>query len=189
MDTMKRKSGFSIFREVISWILFAAVLIVFLFTVHQRITAEEGEGSYVFGHQLVVVLTGSMEPYMMTNGVALAREVEDFGELQIGDVITFHLESDNGETLRITHRIVDIADGKIWTKGDNNQVPDGIPLTMENVEAEVIAVFNGTAWIVQKWQTTAGKIMLVSLAAGLVLGYFLLKILVRTAVIAVRIRK
>lgn len=174
---MRKK--FEIVKEIISWVTFVAVLIAFVFTVYHTVLGKKtGEGFFIMGYRPVYVLTGSMEPYLKTNGIALTKEVDSMDDIEVGDVITFHLVSDANETLRITHRITNIDGDIIYTKGDNNRVEDGIPLTIDNVEAKVTHVFNQTAWVVAKWQSgTAGKIMLVSFVAAMIMLYNLIKML------------
>lgn len=170
------KAKFKIFNEIFSWVLLIAVsfmLIFSIFTVMQ--SKKTGEPAFVLGYRPVLVLTGSMEPYMMTNGLALTKEVTDIEQINIGDVITYHHDTEDGRRLLITHRIISLEDGYIYTKGDNNRVADSIPLTIDNVEAKVVCVFNQTAWIAAKWQTTSGKIMLLCGAAAIVLLYISVK--------------
>lgn len=171
------KKAFNIAKEIISWVLLIAVLFAFAFSVYTNIANKnEGEGAFLLGYRPVLVLTGSMEPYMKTNGLVLTKAVSDIDELAVGDVITYHVENLEGKLLRITHRIIEIDGEKIYTKGDNNSVDDGFPLTIENVEAKVVAVANWTAWFVAKWQSsTAGKVMLISLVVGVILLYFCIK--------------
>lgn len=175
------KKTLHIVKEVISWVVLVAVLIAFVFSVYTNITNKKvGEGAFLLGYRPVLVLTGSMEPYMMTNGLALTKQVTDINELEAGDVITYHIESESGKTLRITHRITAIEGEYIYTKGDNNFVEDGIPLTMENVEAKVVGVTNVTAWIVAKWQSsTAGKVMLISIVVTAVLLYLCIRMFIK----------
>ena len=78
-------------------------------------------------------------------------------------MISFHLDTESGKRLNFTHRIIDIDEnGVITTKGDNNQVPDGYPLTIENVDAKVTAVFNQSATLLAMLKTTTGKIVVIS---------------------------
>ena len=114
---------------------------------------------------------------MLVNSIALTKQVTSLDEIAVGDVITYHMESDNGRDLRITHRIIAIDNEKIYTKGDNNYVDDGFYLTMDNVEAKVITVFNQTAWIAARWQTTAGKVMLISIPVCMILLSSTIKLL------------
>lgn len=165
-------------NEVMSWVL---LILTFVFLVYTLLTvsnaAKTGEGAFVFGYRPVYVMTGSMEPYMMTNSICLTKQVDSLEDIDVGDVITFQVEGQSGKTLNITHRIVSIENGIINTKGDNNRVTDDLPLTIANVDAKVVAVFNQTAWVVEKWQTTSGKVMLISFSLAIVFAYWALKTL------------
>ena len=179
MEEVFVKKVFKKTGDILSWVLLISMLLLMVYSIHNAHEARKtGESAFLFGYRPVLVLTGSMEPYMMTNGLALTKEVTSLDDIEVGDVITYHLERENGRILRITHRIIDIDGEKIYTKGDNNYVDDGFYLTMDNVEAKVIAVFNQTAWIADKWQTTAGKVMLISIPVFLILLYFTVKMLV-----------
>ena len=172
-----KKTG-KLVRDILSWVL---LVVVFCLMVYSLLSAREamktGESKFLFGYRPVLVLTGSMEPYMKTNGIVLTREVDSMSDLQIGDVVTYHLYDEYGQLMRneqnrpvrITHRIIDIDGEDIYTKGDNNNVNDGYAIGIENVEAEVVGVWNGAAKIVEKWQTTAGKVMLISIPVFFIL--------------------
>lgn len=166
------------FNDLFSWfilILSSVLLVVTIFTV--TTAAKTGESVFLFGYRPVLVLTGSMEPYMMTNSVCLTEKVDSIDDIQVGDVITFHFKGENSKKILITHRIVSIGeDGFINTKGDNNNVTDNLPLTIDNVESKVVWVFNGTAWLASKWQSPSGKIMLLSFGAALILLYVAVKL-------------
>lgn len=176
---MKKK--IDIFKEIMSWVTFAVVLVAFVFTIyHAYLNKDSEEGFFIFGYRPVYIMTGSMEPYLMTNGIAITKEVDSIDDIEVGDVITFHLAAESGDILRITHRITNIDNGTIYTKGDNNRVDDGVPLTIENVEAKVTHVFNQTAWIVAKWQSgTAAKVMMISFVAAIIMLYWLVKTFLR----------
>ena len=171
------KKALHIVKEVISWLLLFAMLVAFGFTVYSNLTNEnEGEGAFLLGYRPVLVLTGSMEPHMMTNSIALTKKVTDIEELAVNDVVTYHVVNENGKLIRITHRIIDIDGEHIYTKGDNNQVSDGFPLTIENIEAKVVYVVNATAWIAAKWNgSVAGKVMLISFGLAIIFFYFCIK--------------
>lgn len=173
---MKEKKEESKLHAIFSWallIIMAALLVFTIFRVAE--SRKTGEGVFLLGYRPVLVLTGSMEPYMMTNGIALTKEVDSLDDIAVGDVVTYHVNNDNGKKLLITHRIIAIDDGLIYTKGDNNNVDDGFPLTIDNVEAKVVGVFNGTAWLAAKWQTTTGKIMLICFLAAIILLCYTVK--------------
>lgn len=46
---------------------------------------------YIFGYRPVVVLSGSMEPYMQTNSVAVIQKTKD---IEKGDVVMFRVDED-----------------------------------------------------------------------------------------------
>ena len=171
------KSKLKIINDVVSWILLIAVTICLVFSLYSVYQAKTtGEPAFLFGYRPILVLTGSMEPYMMTNSIAITEEVDSMEDIAVGDVVTYRVKSEGGKTLNITHRIIQIdEDGFILTKGDNNHVSDNIVLTIDNIDAKVVTVFNQTAWIAAKWQTTSGKIMLISFAVGIVLFFFTLR--------------
>lgn len=171
----------NIIKEAVSWLIFIAIFCLFIFTSYHTFTgAKTGEGFFLFGYRPVLVLSGSMEPYMMTNGIVLTKEVESLEDINVDDVITFHVNHNN-KAIRITHRIIDIDGETIYTKGDNNNVDDGIPLSIDHVEAKVTHVFNQTAWLVAKWQSgLSGKVMLLSFAFSIVMFYFLIKLCINS---------
>lgn len=163
------KTKWKIVKEITSWAVLIAMIVLLGFTTVNAIKAQRtGESNFLFGYRPVLVLTGSMEPYMMTNSIALTKEVTSLDQLEVGDVVTYHVTTEAGKLIRITHRITALDGDLIYTKGDNNNVADGYALTLDNIEAEVISVFNQTAWVAAKWQTTAGKIMIISFTAFLV---------------------
>lgn len=168
----------NIMNEIISWVLLIVTAVLLIFSILTvRSAAETGEGVFLFGYRPILVLTGSMEPYMMTNSICITEQVESIDEIEPGDVVTFHIYNEAGKKMNITHRIVSIENGIINTKGDNNGVSDDLMLTMENIDAKVVCVFNQTAWIANQWKTTSGKIFLISCALGIIFAYFALKML------------
>jgi len=115
---------------------------------------------------------------MMTDGIVLTKEVHSIDELSVGDVVTYHIEDDDGNEKVITHRIQEInEDGTMITKGDNNKVTDAIPITMANVEAKVMMTCNWTAALIHLWATARGKAYILSAVCVVILIWFGLKML------------
>lgn len=147
--------------NIVSWIVFFALLIGCIYSIVAVVQAKEtGEEVFIGGYRPVYVMTGSMEPYMREKSLVITEKVESMEEIEVGDVITYHLELD-GKVLRVTHRIINIDnEGNIFTKGDNNNVTDAYSITIDNVEAKVVCVFNFVASIINKWNSgTAGKVI------------------------------
>ncbi len=88
----------------------------------------------VFGWRLDVVQSGSMAPAIGVGDLLVTSPCEP-GDLQAGDVISFHAE---GGTL-VCHRIVEVdkANLTIYTKGDANQHQDPAPVPFESVVGKV----------------------------------------------------
>lgn len=103
------------FTALVLAVLAALVLIVF-----PRVT-----GSYTY-----TVLTNSMAPGYPPGTFIVVKPVP-FGELRVGDVITYQLESGQPEV--VTHRISGVSSTQqgartYITKGDNNSVEDAAPV-------------------------------------------------------------
>lgn len=92
--------------------------------------------STILGLKVLSVLSGSMEPAIHTGDVILVRPLTQQDVIREGDVITFRAK-DNKDML-ITHRVIGIAsvNGKpaaYVTKGDNNDSPDSVPITRDQI--------------------------------------------------------
>ncbi len=136
---MNYKSFFKHLGNAITNILVVislAVLALSLFTAYQF--RENPEEAYLFGYKPVLVLTGSMEPTMKVNGVAIVKKAT-FDEVKEDDILMYQI----GDKM-ITHRIIEKTDKGIVTKGDNNNSEDAYVLTDENVKAKVVAIWNWT---------------------------------------------
>lgn len=105
------------------------------------------------GVKPVIVLTGSMEPVLMTGGLAFLAPLpageDPTVELQVGDIITFR--SPKSPKNQISHRIIGIVDspeGRAFkTKGDNSQQPDPFDVPAENVVGTIDFHLPYLGWI------------------------------------------
>lgn len=93
--------------------------------------------------------------------------------IQSGDIIMYRLQKEN-----VVHRVVEIQeDGKIITKGDNNENADFAPVTQAQVCGKVIKMPWGLcipyAGYVSEWLST-NKIYGVCVVLGLVIIHLLL---------------
>lgn len=106
-----------------------------------------------FGYGAAVVLTGSMEPTIHVNDVILVAEQPTYAENEIAVY-----QSGN---ILVVHRILEIADSMVTTKGDANNTPDA-PIELSAVKGKVVGVIPGVGGIVKILKTpTATAIMLV----------------------------
>ena len=91
------------------------------------------------GAQTYTVLTSSMAP-KYAPGTFMVVKPTPFAELQVGDIITYQIES--GKAGVITHRIVSVGatqeGGRVFTtKGDNNSLPDAAPVQEVQVKGKL----------------------------------------------------
>lgn len=111
------------------------------------------------GYKPFIVLSGSMEPEIMTGDMVLVKNT-DAGNLQKGDVISYK----SGEAV-ITHRIIDVKaeDGEVCyvTQGDANDSPDQTMVRPADVEGIYRRRIPGMGKAAMFMQTTTGMIIFV----------------------------
>ena len=106
-----------------------------------------------FGYGAAVVLTGSMEPTIRVNDVILVAEQPTYAENEIAVY-----QSGN---ILVVHRILEIADGMVTTKGDANNAADA-PVELSAIKGKVVGVIPGVGGIVKILKTpTATAVLLV----------------------------
>lgn len=89
----------------------------------------------IMKYKPLVVLTGSMEPTIKTGSIIYYKPVSE-NELQQNDIITF--ESNNS---LVTHRIVNIENGLIETRGDANNTNDPNKIKYDDVVGRVANIY------------------------------------------------
>ncbi|EST54613.1 hypothetical protein T458_14115 [Brevibacillus panacihumi W25] len=115
--------------SVAATILFTLIiaLCVFLF-----VGKMNGGKTMLFDNELMVVLSGSMAPTFQTGSIVAVKPVS-FEQIKQGDIITF--KDLDGRT--VTHRVVEIKDSQLVTKGDANDGNDYNPVSKDRVIGEV----------------------------------------------------
>lgn len=127
------KDGISSFKRAMEIISTVLLITAMIFTAYVMINAVRGKAVSVFGNYALRVVTGSMEPTIMTGEFIIVHKA-DAGELQVNDIITFYSDSPETKDLLITHRIVGIeANGTYITKGDANNIEDEVAARPERV--------------------------------------------------------
>lgn len=84
----------------------------------------------------LVVISGSMEPNLKIGGIIYYHE-KNYEDYEVGDVLVYRLNNDI-----ISHRIYDITENGIITKGDANNTYDNF-LVLEN---QILG--EGTDWCI-----------------------------------------
>lgn len=118
----------------------------------------------LMGYELHSIISGSMEPEIPVGSLIYSKPVEA-QSLAVDDIIVFRNE--NFEL--VTHRIVELHDDEIITKGDANQSADLFPITtgqvMGRVEYHMPVLGTVSEWL----STGMGKISVLCLLAAAIL--------------------
>lgn len=105
---------------------------------------RQRDSFFFLGYKPVVVVSGSMEPYIETGAVAIVKKTED---IQEGDVIFFRPE----EKAYVLHRYIgQDENGNIITKGDANETADFDHIKPEQAEGKVVARLNWIAPLMKR---------------------------------------
>ena len=118
----KEKQRIHIIVKVISTILYMILIpiIIFNFTLIIKSFIDPNEIPDFFGYKSFVIVSGSMEPTIMTGDAILVKEVSE-DEIKTNDIISFSQEG-TIVTHRITEMIEENGVKKYKTKGDNNNL-------------------------------------------------------------------
>lgn len=145
---------------IIICIIFIPILIVNLTLIIKSYINPDKVPDFL-GYKPFIVLSGSMEPTIMTGDIAIIKECKK-EDLKNGDIIAFR----NGKSV-ITHRIVEIKDDEkdtvLITKGDNNNTEDQYPIRLESVEGVFKYKIPKLGNFAMFLQTTVGTIVFISI--------------------------
>ncbi|MEW5784833.1 MAG: signal peptidase I [Bacillota bacterium] len=153
-------------------VIFACLLVIVaslaFFLVQSRLA---GGIPSVFGYQLYVVLSGSMNPAFDTGSLALVRPV-DPADIAVGDIITF--KGFGGGTVLTTHRVVAVNredELSFTTRGDANNINDPNPVPAGNVVGQVHGSIPYLGYVMGFAQTRNGLLILVVVPGILVIFF------------------
>jgi signal peptidase len=100
-----------------------------------------------FGYGITVVLSGSMQPELSVDDIAIIREEESYS---VGDVVVYQ----DGTSL-VIHRIVDISGEVVTTQGDANDIPDN-PISLDDIKGKEVAKISHLGVMVRFLKSTGG---------------------------------
>lgn len=132
-----------------------AVNMVFIF---MMLTAAALIILRIFGYTAYSVKTPSMYPVCPVGTMIFVAKT-DFDDFSEGDIVTYKL----GEAA-VTHRVynVNTKARTLITKGDNNDVPDNVPVLEENIIGRVEFYIPYAGYLYIFAETIYGKICIVS---------------------------
>lgn len=114
-----------------------------------------------------VVVSGSMEPVIMTNSINLCVKAT-MNDIEVGDIVAFTYYNE-----MVTHRVIEkyTDENNEWylrTKGDNNDFVDKIYVRDYMIRGKVIKTWNESANIVSKYLISPGEIDSLALAQTII---------------------
>lgn len=179
---MRRNRGDGMKTKTLKWlgrtmnIILVSMLLVVFTMVITNVTSN-GEPT-IFGQELKVVYSGSMEPEIQTGSVIGINQNYDVRNLAEGDIIMF--QEDN-QTF-VTHRIIDVLnnDGQLMfrTKGDNNDAADANAVLPENIYGKFGGINVPYIGYVMDFANSSMGIMLLLVIPGLWLIGWSIKMIV-----------
>lgn len=134
-----------------------------------------GTAPSVLGFESFVVLSGSMEPAIMTGDVAVVAPTTS-SDLRVGDIITYRTPQQ--PDVIVTHRLISVGrddQGRSMfeTKGDANSVPDQVPVESGAVLGKVVYSLPKVGYLVTFARNTEGKLALIALPGLLLVADYL----------------
>lgn len=109
------------------------------------------------GIHTYIVRSGSMEPAIQTGSLCFIQTKYDYDDIVVGDVIAYEL----GNRL-VTHRVVQTTSEGMITKGDNNDIRDGLTTSKENYIGKNMFSFPYLGYVLSWMQSQKGKMILIS---------------------------
>lgn len=108
-----------------------------------------------FGFGAAVVLSGSMEPALSVNDLAIIKESDTYSE---GDIVVYQ----TGQEL-IIHRIIGISDGTVYTQGDANNVQD-TPIDLSLIKGRLLMHVPAIGALIRFLKTVPGTMIVLGIA-------------------------
>lgn len=161
-----RQKAFSVVGNVLfCCLLFLMVALVFSM-VQSRL---RGGPPQVAGHQMYIVLSGSMSPAFDAGSLAFVQPTAP-QNIAAGDIITFR-SAGKGDTL-VTHRVVQVnREGGLYftTRGDANDINDQHPVPAADVVGKVNFALPYAGYVMNFGQSKLGILALVLIPGVLII--------------------
>ncbi|WP_269938280.1 signal peptidase I [Arthrobacter sp. HY1533] len=167
-DVAPEPTSHGAWRSIGTWAAYVALLLAAL-TALIMIVAPMATGSHTY-----TVLTSSMAP-KYAPGTFLVVKPTPFAELQVGDIITYQIES--GKPGVITHRITAVATTQagarvMTTKGDNNSLEDAAPVQEAQVQGKLLYAIPYVGFAAHAVGEQRGKLLPIVAVGFIALGAF-----------------
>lgn len=165
-EDKKQKQFITVLKKIITMILYIIIFLIIFYNVVIIIKTIINPNSVpdFFGYKNFTIVSGSMEPTIMTGDAIFVKEVPQ-NELQKNDIISFRYDN-----IITTHRIVDITtengEIKYITKGDHNNSEDEHKVDYGEIEGKFKFKSSGLGKVLKFLQNKVIWIMLVIILLG-----------------------
>ncbi|KGP74948.1 signal peptidase I [Desulfosporosinus sp. Tol-M] len=112
------------------------------------------------GYKPFIVLSGSMEPTILTGDLVLTKEIAA-ETIAKNDIITFKIDKDTVVTHRVTEVVNEDGALSFLTKGDANTGSDASVVKPENLEGKYLGRVGGLGRFAMFLQTPIGMLIFV----------------------------
>ena len=123
----------------------------------------------LIGIKSYVALSGSMEPAIETGSLCFVNIKTKYEDIKEQDVIAYKMDDD----IVVIHRVVEVNDKQLITKGDVNDYVDSIVVTKDNYIGKNIFNIPKIGYIVRAFQSRNGKIISFSIIVLMFIAAFL----------------
>ena len=154
----QKKSLIRVAGNIVYW-LFIGVLILFAgLSVFAKFEAPGGFRVYT-------VQSGSMEPNVKAGGIVVVKSVSNYS---VGDVITFRVDQSSQDTPPTTHRVAEVHDNELITKGDANEDSDREAILKSQVLGRAVFTLPYLGYVVNFSRSQIGFMVLIVIPAVLI---------------------
>ena len=106
------------FFKILGNIVFVLIMIFIVVGIVGNLSGKSDKLYNIVRYRTYVIVSPSMKPTIDAGDLIFIKKV-DINNLKKGDIVSF-----KNDDIIATHRIVDIDDKKVVTKGDNNNIED-----------------------------------------------------------------
>lgn len=152
-------------KLLLSWIIVIALLATGAFWTSFMFQKADGDVfPSIMDWGFATVASGSMEPQIPVGAILVIRQHSPYC---VGDVVMYQ----DGSGKLITHRITEITDDAIITKGDANEEPDP-PISSSQIIGKIQYSFSGFLYYYRRYPlpTIYGAIIILLIILGLIRG-------------------
>lgn len=112
---------------------------------------------YLFGIRPTIVTTGSMAPKLPIGTLCVIDTKYPINKIEVNDIIVYRILNQ-----KVIHRVNNIVDGNIRTKGDANDYVDRATITIENYYGKCIFSVKELGFFTTRLQSPLGKSLFVT---------------------------